>query len=79
MKLITEMTENVKCLIEDTDNGRKNHFIEGIFMQAETKNRNGRVYPLKTLVNEVNRYHKKYVIENRALGELNHPKGPSVI
>ena len=72
------MTENVKCLIEDTDNGRKNHFIEGIFMQAETKNRNGRVYPLKTLVNEVNRYHKKYVIENRALGELNHPKGPSV-
>ena len=78
MKLITEMTEDVKCIIEDTDHGQKHHFIEGIFMQAETKNRNGRVYPLKTLVNEVNRYHKKYVSENRALGELNHPKGPSV-
>ena len=78
MKLITEMTEDVKCLIENNDSGQRRHFIEGIFMQAETKNRNGRIYPLKTLVNEINRYNKKYVVENRALGELNHPKGPSV-
>ena len=79
MKLITEMTEDVQLLSElDEKTGEKNYFIEGIFMQAEQKNRNGRIYPSTVLVNEVKRYKNEYVQKNRAMGELNHPQGPTV-
>tara|TARA_R100000963_G_scaffold32165_1_gene23759 strand:- start:315 stop:962 length:648 start_codon:yes stop_codon:yes gene_type:complete len=79
MKLITETTDTVRSIVEETDEGgSKNHYIEGIFMQAERKNRNGRVYPQKILADEVNRYNKEFVAKNRAMGELNHPDGPTV-
>lgn len=79
MKLITEMTEDIQCLVEeDSSTGKKNHYIQGVFMQAEQKNRNGRVYPLGILENEVKRYGKDFVGKNRAMGELNHPQGPTV-
>jgi len=77
MKLITETIEEVAYLTENT-NGEKQHFIEGVFMQAEQKNKNGRVYPKPILVKEAQRYVTEYVNKNRALGELNHPTGPSV-
>ena len=77
MLLITETTEDVNFLTEDK-NGVKQYFIEGIFMQAEKKNRNGRFYPHKTLTDEVHRYNKEYVQKNRAMGELGHPEGPTV-
>jgi hypothetical protein len=77
MKLITETIEEVAYLTENA-NGEKQHFIEGVFMQAETKNKNGRVYPKPILVKEAMRYVTEYVNKNRALGELNHPTGPSV-
>ena len=73
------MTENVEFLVEtNEDTGKKNHFIQGVFMQAEQKNKNGRVYPLGIMENEVTRYGKEYVGKKRALGELNHPQGPTV-
>jgi hypothetical protein len=79
MKLITEMNEDIKITEEINEaTSEKNYFIEGIFMQAEQKNRNGRVYPKETLMKEVNRYNEEYVQKNRALGELNHPQGPTV-
>jgi len=77
MKLITETIENVKTLVEATDNG-KNYYIEGIMMQGETVNRNGRKYSINILENECKRYVKECVLKKRALGELNHPSGPSV-
>lgn len=77
MKLITETIENVKTLVEATENG-KNYFIEGIMMQGETVNRNGRKYSIAILENECRRYSSEYVSKKRALGELNHPSGPSV-
>jgi len=79
MKLITEMNEDIQYLVEeDESTGKKNHFIQGIFMQAEQKNRNGRVYPGKTLMKEVKRYNEAYIAKNRAMGELGHPDGPTV-
>lgn len=78
MKLITETVENVKFLTEDTEEGKKNYFIEGVFMQAETANKNGRVYPVKTLQKEVKRYNKEFVKSGRAMGELGHPEGPQL-
>jgi hypothetical protein len=78
MKLITEMVENISCISETAENGKKRYFIEGVFMQANTVNRNGRVYPSSIMESAVNTYNKKYVSENRALGELNHPSGPTV-
>ena len=73
------MTEDVQFIVEETDEGgSKSHYIEGIFMQAERKNRNGRVYPRKVLSDEVDRYNKEFVVKNRAMGELNHPDGPTV-
>ena len=78
MKLITETIENVKALVESSETGAKNYFIEGIMMQAETVNRNGRKYSINILENECKRYLKEYVNKKRALGELNHPSGPSV-
>lgn len=77
MKLITETIENVKTLVEATDNG-KNYYIEGIMMQGETVNRNGRKYSINILENECRRYVKECVLKKRSLGELNHPSGPSV-
>jgi hypothetical protein len=77
MKLICEELDNVEFVTEATKIG-KNYFIEGIFMQAETKNRNGRVYPKKILQKEVGRYTKNYIDNKRAFGELGHPDGPTV-
>ena len=80
MKLITEFTENdtLKCLIEKKENGEKNYVIEGVFAQADKKNRNGRVYPKPIMENAVNKYVKEQVSKKRAVGELNHPEGPTV-
>jgi len=77
MLLITEVNEDVQLVCEEKD-GKKNYSIEGIFMQAEKVNRNGRRYGRKTLFGETNRYIDKYVKGNRALGELGHPDGPTV-
>jgi hypothetical protein len=78
MKLITETVEEVNFLTEATADGEKNYFIEGTFMQADTLNRNKRLYPKHILLNEVSRYNKEYVENKRAFGELNHPAGPTV-
>lgn len=78
MKLITEINEEVKVLTEESEGGSKNFFIEGIFMQAERKNKNGRMYPVGVLQKEANRYITEYVMKNRAYGELGHPDGPSI-
>jgi len=78
MKLITETTEDVRLVTEAKTDGGKNYFIEGVFMQAEQKNRNGRVYPFSILEREVLRYTADLVEKKRALGELNHPQGPTV-
>lgn len=72
------MNEEVSYVVEGTENGKKKFAIEGVFMQSDTVNRNGRVYPRQILEGEVDRYNKKYVMERRALGELNHPSGPTV-
>jgi hypothetical protein len=77
MKLISESIEDVDYLIED-DEGKKNYKIRGPFLQAEIKNRNGRIYPMSILEKEVNRYNKEYIQKNRAFGELGHPDGPTV-
>jgi len=77
MKLITEQIENVKILTENVG-GKKRLYIEGIFLQADLKNRNGRMYRYETLDREVKRYNEQYVKAGRALGELGHPDGPSV-
>ena len=77
MKLITEQIEEVKFLTEDSD-GKKNHYIQGVFLQGEIKNRNGRVYPIDILEREVSRYNEQNIVKNRALGELGHPEGPTV-
>ena len=77
MKLITELNEDVKYLKEeDTETGEKNLFIEGIFLQGNLKNRNGRIYPIHVLDKEVNRYIKENVERKKAYGELNHPSHP---
>ena len=79
MKLITETVEDVKFITEaNEEDGKKNYFIEGVFMQAETKNKNGRIYPVKTLQKEVKRYNKEFVKSGRAMGELGHPEGPQL-
>ena len=77
MKLITEEIEQVEVIVENR-NGKKNLFIEGVFLQGEIKNRNGRMYPMQTLTREVGRYNENFVEKGRALGELGHPDGPTV-
>lgn len=77
MKLIAEEVLDVKYLVEEKD-GKKEHYIHGIFMQAEKKNRNGRVYPKQVLEKEVQRYNQEYVNRNRAFGELGHPDSPTI-
>jgi len=79
MKLITEITHDVEVLKEDGAEGKpSNYYITGTFMQAEEKNRNGRIYPLKIMEKEVKKYKKELVEKNRAMGELGHPEGPTV-
>ena len=78
MKLICEVNENVQFITEDKENGAKSYFIEGIFMQGDVKNRNGRVYPSEVLARETKRYNVEYVKKNRAYGELGHPQGPTI-
>ena len=79
MKLICELTESVDYeLIEEGAGKSKQYFIEGIFMQSEQKNKNGRIYPKEVLQKEVKRYNKEYVEPKRAFGELGHPDGPTV-
>ena len=80
LKLISENTEHdTDYLIEqDEKTGKKNYKIKGIFMQADIKNRNGRVYPMEVLQKEVSKYNKNFIKENRAYGELGHPDGPTV-
>ena len=77
MKLIREEIEKVE-LITETVNGKKNLYIQGIFLQSEQVNRNGRLYPFQIMEREVKRYSKDYVDKGRALGELGHPDGPTV-
>lgn len=78
MKLFTELTEEVRYIVEDKGNGKKNYFIEGIFLQGNLKNRNNRMYSTDLLNKEVGRYNDEYVKENRAFGELGHPSGPTI-
>ena len=78
VKLISEAIEDVEYITEDKENGGRNYKIRGVFMQADVKNRNGRVYPMEVLEKEVNRYNKKFINEDRAFGELGHPEGPTV-
>ena len=77
MRLITENIEDIQILTEEKD-GKKTLYIEGVFLQSEIKNRNGRVYPFDVLNKEVQRYSEEYVSAGRALGELGHPDGPTV-
>ena len=77
MKLITETIEKIEVLTEEK-NGKKDYKIRGVFMQADIKNRNGRVYPVETLAKEVKRYTTEFIDKKRAFGELGHPDGPTV-
>ena len=79
MKLMAEYNEhNVECIVEKKSDGTKKFTIEGVFMQSEQKNRNGRIYPRKVMENAVAKYVEDQVSKNRAVGELNHPEGPTV-
>jgi hypothetical protein len=80
MKLICEVNEEVNYVTETLDEatGKKNLFIEGVFMQGDIKNRNGRMYPADVLEKEVKRYNDQYIEKNRAYGELGHPSGPTI-
>ena len=79
MKLISEYVENdVQCIVEAKDNGEKNYIIEGVFAQADKKNRNGRIYPKAIMESAVGKYVEEQVSKKRAVGELNHPEGPTV-
>ena len=78
VKLFSEAVEEVEFITEAKESGGKNYKIRGIFMQADVKNRNGRVYPMEVLEKEVTKYNKNFIKENRAFGELGHPEGPTV-
>ena len=78
VKLFSEAVEEVQYITEDKEGGGKNYKIKGIFLQADIKNRNGRIYPMEILEKEVARYNKKFINEKRAYGELGHPEGPTV-
>ena len=78
VKLFSEAVEEVQYICEEKESGDKNYKIRGVFMQADIKNRNGRVYPMEVLEKEVQRYNEKFIDENRAYGELGHPDGPTV-
>ena len=78
MKLICEVNDEIQYITEAKENGVKQYFIEGIFMQGDLKNRNGRIYPSEVIAKEVSRYNEAYVEKKRAFGELGHPEGPSI-
>ena len=78
MRLMTEITEEVKLITEGKDGEEKQYFIEGVFMQGDLENRNGRIYPVNVLDREVERYMKENVSKKRAYGELGHPAGPTI-
>ena len=79
MKLISEFVENdIEFLVTEGKNGKKNYAIQGIFAQAEKKNRNGRMYPMPIMERAVGKYNDEQVTKGRAVGELNHPDGPTV-
>lgn len=78
MKLICEVNDEIQYITEAKEDGNKEYFIEGIFMQGDVKNRNGRVYPSKVIAEEVKRYNNQFVEKKRAFGELGHPDGPTV-
>jgi len=79
MKLISEhFSEDGEYITEEKEDGKKNYKLKGVFLQAEIKNRNGRVYPMEVLEKEVKRYNEEFIKENRAYGELGHPDGPTV-
>ena len=79
MKLISEhFSDDVEYITEEKEDGKKAFKLKGVFMQAEIKNRNGRVYPMEVLEKEVERYNKEFIEQNRAYGELGHPDGPTV-
>lgn len=79
MKLVTEISEEINfSVLEEESTGKKSHFIEGIFLQGDITNRNGRSYPSETLAKEVKRYNEEYIKQNRAYGELGHPNGPTI-
>ena len=79
VKLISEeFVSDVEYITEEKENGKKDYKIKGIFMQADIKNKNGRVYPMEILDKEVKRYNKEFINEKRAYGELGHPEGPTI-
>ena len=80
MKLISEFNDYAiePVIVEENEKGQKEYFIEGIFMQSQIKNRNGRIYPKEVMDKEVNRYVKEFVEKDRAFGELGHPEGPTI-
>ena len=78
VRLFSEAVEEVEYITEDKENGGKNYKIRGIFLQADIKNRNGRIYPMEVLEREVNKYNKNFIEQKRAYGELGHPDGPTV-
>lgn len=78
MRLICEVNEEVQYITEAKENGVKQYFIEGIFMQGDLKNRNGRIYPSEVIAKEVGRYNEVFVAKKRAFGELGHPDGPAI-
>jgi len=79
VKLISEsIAQNVEYITEEKANGKKDYKIKGVFMQAEIKNKNGRVYPMEILQKEVKRYNEEFINEKRAYGELGHPEGPTI-
>lgn len=77
MKLITEVNEKINIITEGRGENKR-HFIEGVFLQAEMRNRNGRIYPMDILENEICRYRDNFIDQNRAFGELGHPDGPQI-
>ena len=78
VKLFSEAIEDVEYICEEKESGKKNYKIRGVFMQADVKNRNGRVYPMEVLQKEVTKYNKNFIQQKRAFGELGHPDGPTV-
>jgi hypothetical protein len=78
MKLITEHSEDLQCIVEANSKGEKKFTIEGVFMQAEQVNRNKRLYPKRVLSNAISEYDRNYISKGRAVGELNHPDGPAI-
>ena len=78
VKLFSESVEEVEYITEASESGKKNYKIKGVFLQADIKNRNGRIYPMEVLEKEVAKYNRNFIRENRAFGELGHPDGPTV-